>query len=53
MKFVWNVDVACHGMFDGEVNAFLVRVDTDLDRIVDTPGMRQGQSWSRVYARTS
>ena len=37
-----DVDAAYHGMFDTEVNAFLVRVDADLDRIVDTPGTHQG-----------
>ena len=37
-----DVDVAHHGMFDAEVNPLLVRVDANLDRIVNTPGMRQG-----------
>jgi len=37
-----DAGVAHHGMFDAEVNALLVRVDADLDRIVDAPGMRQG-----------
>jgi hypothetical protein len=31
-----------HGMFDAEVDAFLVWVDADLDGIVDAPGTRQG-----------
>ena len=33
-----------HGMFDIEVDAFLVWIDADLDRIVDAPDMRQGRS---------
>jgi len=37
-----DVDVAYHGMLDSEVNAFLVWVDANLDRVVNTPGMRQG-----------
>ena len=34
--------VTHHGMFDTEVDAFLVWVDANLDRIVDAPGMCQG-----------
>ena len=37
-----NMYVTYHGMFDTEVDAFLVWVDADLDRIVDAPGMCQG-----------
>ena len=48
-----GVDYVHHRMFDAEVNALLVRVDTDLDRIVNAPGMRQGRGRSGVYARTS
>jgi hypothetical protein len=36
-----TVNAAHHGMFDIEVNALLVWVDADLDRIVDAPGMYQ------------
>jgi len=40
--------VTHHGMFDTEVDAFLVWVDANLDRIVDAPGyvsrMRLNQS---------
>lgn len=39
-----GVYVTYHGMLDTEVNAFLVWIDTNLDRIVDTPSTRQG--WS-------
>ena len=48
-----DVGVAHHGMLDAEFNTCLVRVDADLDRIVDTPRMRQRWGWSRVYAHTS
>ena len=48
-----TVKAAHHGMFDIEVNAFLVWVDPDLDRIVDAPGTCQKKSLPRVYARTS
>jgi hypothetical protein len=34
--------VTYHGMFNAEVDAFLVWVDPNLNRIVDAPGMRQG-----------
>jgi len=34
--------VTHHGMFDTEVDAFLVWVDANLDGIVDAPGMCQG-----------
>ena len=35
-----DVDIVHHGMFDAEVDAFLVWVDADLDRIVDAPRKR-------------
>ena len=34
-------NVSYHGMFDAEVNAFLVWVDPDLNRIVDAPNVCQ------------
>ena len=48
-----DADVAHHGMFNTEVNAFLVRVDADLDSIVNAPTTRQGWSCSGLCARTS
>lgn len=32
-----------HGMFDAEVDALLVWVDTDLDRVVDASGHASGK----------
>jgi len=36
-----TTNVSHHGMFDAEVNAFLVWVDPDLNRIVDAPDVCQ------------
>ena len=39
-----DMDVTYHRVLDAEVNTLLVGVDTNLDRIVNAPGMRQGRS---------
>jgi len=39
-----EVNVTHHGMFDTEVDAFLVGVDANLDRIVNASGTRQRRS---------
>jgi hypothetical protein len=36
-----GVNAAHHGVFDIEVDSFLVWVDADLDRVVDASGMHQ------------
>lgn len=46
-----DVGSAHHGMLDAEVDTRLVRVDADLDRIVNAPRMRQdrvGPEYVRV-----